>query len=305
MPPDVSVLLPARNAGATLAAALESVRRQRDIAIECVVVDDGSQDDTRSIAEEVARRDPRFHVLARPPRGLVAALNDGLAADPTLSGVGCHVRLFPRAHLKEGLRAYERWLDGIATPEDVAREAFVECPLAHPTLFIRREVLVAARYREAGWPEDYDLLLRLLAAGHRMGVVPRRLVAWRDHPARRSRTHPDYAIGRFVACKAHHLAEGFLRASAEYVLWGHGRTGRALRRALLAEGRRASYVIEVDPRKLGQHIDGAPVVSPDALDQLRGRPLVASVAGARARAEIRAALAARDFTEGRDFVCAA
>lgn len=332
--PSVSVLLPAWNAEATLAAALESVRRQRGVDFECVVVDDGSDDGSRAVAESFAARDCRFRVLARPHRGLVPALVDGLAAcraplvarmdaddlaardrlalqaaalaaDPTLAGVGCHVRLFPRAGLSDGRRAYERWLNGIATPDDVAREAYVECPIAHPTLCVRREVLVAASYRACGWPEDYDLVLRLLADGHRLGMVARRLVAWRDHTARLSRTHPDYAIPRFVACKAHHLAAGFLGNAPTYVLWGHGGTGRALRRALAAEGRRASHVVEVDPRKLGQRIDGAPVVAPDALPGLRGRPVVVSVAGAGPRAEIRAALAEIDFVEGRDFVCAA
>jgi len=332
--PSVSVLLPAWNAEATLAAALESVRRQRGVALECVVVDDGSGDATRALAERCATEDPRFRVLESAHRGLVSALNDGLAAcraplvarmdaddvmahdrlarqaaalaaDPTLSGVGCHVRLFPRAGMSDGRRSYERWLNSISSADDVAREAFVECPIAHPTLCIRREILTAFAYRDAGWPEDYDLVLRLLAAGHRLGMVARRLVAWRDHPGRLSRSHAAYAIDRFVACKAHHLAAGFLREAPEYVLWGHGGTGRALRRALGAEGRRASHVVEVDPRKLGQRIDGAPVLPPAALPGLRGRPLVVSVAGAGPRAEIRAALAALDFVEGRDFVCAA
>jgi len=332
--PSVSVLLPAWNAEATLAAALESVRRQRDVALECVIVDDGSSDGTRALAAGFAARDARFRLLARAHGGLVTALAHGLdacraplvarmdaddvmahdrlarqaaalAADPTLAGVGCHVRLFPRTDPSGGRRAYERWLNAVASPDDVAREAFVECPIAHPTLCIRREVLAAFGYRDRGWPEDYDLVLRLLGAGRRLGVVARRLVAWRDGPARLSRTHPAYALERFVACKAHHLAAGFLRAAPQYVLWGHGGTGRALRRALGVEGRRASHVIEVDPRKLGQRIDGAPVLAPGALPGLRGLPLVVSVAGPGPRAEIRAALAAMDFAEGRDFVCAA
>ncbi|RIK94816.1 MAG: glycosyl transferase family 2, partial [Proteobacteria bacterium] len=70
--PLVSVLLPARDAAATLPAALASVARQRaagaaeGFALECVVVADGSRDPTRAIAEACARRDPRFRVVATP-----------------------------------------------------------------------------------------------------------------------------------------------------------------------------------------------------------------------------------------------
>jgi hypothetical protein len=77
------------------------------------------------------------------------------------------VRCFPRAALGAGMRAYEAWLASVDSPERVRREAFVECPVAHPTLAIRAELLRAFGYRDRGWPEDYDLLLRLLEAGHR------------------------------------------------------------------------------------------------------------------------------------------
>jgi Glycosyltransferase like family 2 len=103
-----------------------------------------------------------------------------LTQAPELAAVGCHVRLFPRAHLREGRLGYERWLGSIRTPEDLAREAFVECPIAHPSMMIRREALSEFGYRELGWPEDYDLVLRLLSAGRKLAVVPTRLLHWRD-----------------------------------------------------------------------------------------------------------------------------
>lgn len=332
--PVVSVLLPAFDAEETLEAALRSVARQGEERFECVVVDDGSRDRTLAVAERFAAADARFRVVAAPHEGLVGALVRGLAAcrapvvarmdaddlmhrdrlaaqlaalasDSTLTGVGCHVRLFPRRGLTDGLRAYERWLNGMASPADVTREAFVECPIAHPTLAIRREALAHAGYRDVGWPEDYDLVLRLLGDGARLGVAPRRLHLWRDGPHRLSRTSPAYADRAFVACKAAFLANGFLAGGPDFVLWGHGGTGRALRRALAAHGRTPSHVIELHPGRIGQRIHGAPVVGVDALPSLRGRRIVVSVAGAGPRAEIRAALAARGFAEGRDFVCAA
>ncbi|HBZ72409.1 MAG TPA: glycosyl transferase family 2 [Deltaproteobacteria bacterium] len=334
MEPRVSVLIPARDAEPTLEAALRSVARQRESGLECVVVDDGSLDRTREVGLRFAAADPRFRVVAAARAGLVPALNLGLAAcrapfvarmdaddwmhrerlsaqlclleeDPSLSGVGCHVRLFPRRGLSEGLRAYERWLCSIDSPDRVRRDAFIECPLAHPTLVVRREELLEVGFRDAGWPEDYDLILRLLAKGLRIGVVPRRLLGWRDSPGRLSRTHPAYGQLRFTECKAAFLASGFLAGCEEYVLWGYGATGRGLRRALAGHGKRPSHIIELHPRRVGQRIHGAPVVGPSALPTLRGRPIVVSVAGEKPRAEIRAALAAMEFQEPDEFVCAA
>src|SRR5262249_36684296 len=178
-------------------------------------------------------------------RGRLAAERAALDADPGLAAVGCHVRFFPRRAMTDGLRDYERWLRSIDSPRRVREDAFVECAVAHPTLMIRRDVLARVRYRDAGWPEDYDLVLRLLAAGHEIGVVPRRLVAWRDAPGRLTRTSPIYAQERIVACKAAYLADGFLAGGDAYVLWGHGGTGRALRRALAAHGKHPIHVVEV------------------------------------------------------------
>lgn len=332
--PTVSVLLPVRDAQSTLCAALRSVARQSERRFECIVVDDGSRDASLAIAEAQASRDARFRVVAAPRAGLVAALRTGLAAcrapriarmdaddwmhrerlaaqgaaldaDSTLAGVGCHVRCFPRHEVGPGLRAYEAWLASIDSAWRVRQEAYVECPLAHPTWMLRRDALEAFAYRDAGWPEDYDLLLRLLAAGRRIGVVPRRLLGWRVHPGRLSRTSPVYADERFTACKATHLAEGFLAQSARYLLWGYGATGRALAKALEAHGRQPAAIVEIHPRRIGRTIRGAPVISRHALGPPRGVPLVVSVAGAEPRALIRGELARLGWRECVDFVCAA
>ena len=337
MPPRVSILMPVWNAGETLAVCLRSLTRQRERDWECVVVDDGSSDDSLALARAAAARDPRLRVLARPHEGLVSALNAGahecrapivarmdaddwmhrdrlalqcalLERAPGLDAVGSFVRSFPRASLQDGTRRYERWLHGLADPDTLWRDRFVECVVAHPTLAIRRERLLELAYHDHGWPEDFDLVLRLLARGPRLGVVPHRLLGWRNRPERTSRIDGRYALDRFTACRAHYLARDFLTDANEYVLWGHGPTARALRRALEAHGRRAAAIVEVHPRRIGQTIGGAPVVAPDALasqPDLRRLPLIAAVSGARPRTEIRAALAALAYRDGIDFVCAA
>jgi glycosyltransferase involved in cell wall biosynthesis len=332
--PIVSILLPARNAAATLPACLTSIRRQTLAEWDCVIVDDGSGDETAALAAAAARADDRVRVRTTPGLGIVGALRAGLAActgayvarmdaddlmrrtrlaeqtaaldaDQTLAGVGSGVRVFPRATMRDGFRLYEAWLNSVRTPADVVRDAFVESPLAHPTLCLRRGVLDAVGYRDVPWPEDYDLVLRLLAAGHRLGTVPRRLLAWRDGPDRLTRTHPRYAQERIVACKAAHLAAGFLAEGASYLLWGYGGTGRSLARALATHGKHPSRVIEVHPGRIGNRIRGVPAIGVDALADLPPGRLVASVAGADPRRRIRAHLATLGWREGRDFVCAA
>ena len=332
--PRVSVLLPVFDAASTLSACLRSIQRQTESNWECIVVDDGSRDESLACARGFAQTDPRFRVVASPHRGLVATLNTGLSecrgplvarmdaddlmhrerlavqagaldADPALAAVGCHVRLFPRRALGDGMRAYERWLASIDSPDRVRQEAFVECPIAHPTLVVRRDVLASFRYRDSGWPEDYDLVLRMLEEGCRMRVVRRRLLAWRQGPRRLSRTHPDYSIARFTACKAAFLARGFLAASDRYVLWGYGATGRTLCRALQASGKRPSAIVELHPGRIGEVIQGAPVIAPEALASRPIEPIVVSVARLKRRDEIRRDLARLGYRETHNYICAA
>ncbi len=334
VPPAISVLLPAYDAAQTLASALHSVQRQSETDWECIVVDDGSSDRTPEIASRFAREDPRVRLVERGHGGIVAALQAGMAecrapliarfdADdlmsrrrlelqrvaleqgPALAAVGSHVRLFPRAALRERRLDYEHWLRSISTPELLERDAFVECPIAHPTLLIRRPVLLEFGYRDRGWPEDYDLVLRLLQSGQRIGIVPRRLLHWRDSVSRLSRVSQSYSIAAFVECKAEFLASGFLAAGDRYLLWGFGDTGKALSTALARRGKHPDAIIELHPGRLGQLIRGVPVVGPSALPGLRARPLIVSVAGLGPRTEIRHALTAMGFSEMRDYVCAA
>ncbi len=332
--PRVSVLLPVWNAGDTLATTLTSVSRQSPGDWECVIVDDGSTDASPSIAEGFEKRDRRFRVVRRRHEGLIPSLNAGLdlcrspfvarldaddwmrrhrldaqaallEADPALDAVGGGVRIFPRTPMTDGRRAYEAWLNGLATAEQIWRERFIECPIAHPALMIRRERLVELRYRDRGWPEDYDLVLRLLRRGPVVGRVPDRVIGWRDRAARLSRTDPLYGLDRFTACRAWHLHRDFLADAERYLLWGHGRTGRALRKALEPLGHRPRAIVEVHPRRIGNKIAGAPVVPVDALEERPPYPLIVSVAGSGPRGEIRATLAAYGFCEGEDYVFAA
>lgn len=77
--PYVTVIVPAYNAGATLARTLQSVQDQTFRDFEAFVIDDGSTDATAAIAEAFASKDPRFTLIRQPNAGVAAARNNGLA----------------------------------------------------------------------------------------------------------------------------------------------------------------------------------------------------------------------------------
>ncbi len=77
--PQVSVLIPCWNAAASIGRALDSVLVERRLALECVVVDDGSTDGTADVVREIAERDPRVVLVVSPANeGVSAARNRGL-----------------------------------------------------------------------------------------------------------------------------------------------------------------------------------------------------------------------------------
>jgi glycosyltransferase involved in cell wall biosynthesis len=79
--PLVSILTPTYNHGRFLASCLDSVLAQEYTHWELVVLDDGSIDDTVSIASAYANRDPRIRVFTRENRGpqqLASLYNMGL-----------------------------------------------------------------------------------------------------------------------------------------------------------------------------------------------------------------------------------
>lgn len=76
--PVVSVVVPVYDVAAYLPAALDSVLAQSYGALEVVVVDDGSTDESGDVADDYARREARIHVVHTANHGLGAARNEGL-----------------------------------------------------------------------------------------------------------------------------------------------------------------------------------------------------------------------------------
>ncbi|MDH7601236.1 MAG: glycosyltransferase [Armatimonadota bacterium] len=332
--PRVSVLMPVYNSASTVEAAVLSMLRQTMPDFELVVVDDGSTDETPEILRKLSRLDARIIVRRTAHLGLVSALNTGLEycsgelvarmdADdishrfrlaeqvefldthPEISVCGSLVRIFPRKNLLGGMIRYEQWLNSLVNPEEIARDIFVESPVVHPSVMLRRSELVElGGYRDAHWVEDYDLWLRFHLSGKRIAKVPRTLLFWRHTADRVTMTDPRCSVEAFLRAKAHYLGIMLRSIGRPVVLWGAGQTGRRLLKHLMREGVAPEAVVDIDPKKIGGRLRGVPVVAPD---WLVGKFVfvVAAVSSLGARELIRERLREMGFAESRDFLCAA
>lgn len=332
MVPTVSILLPFWNASPCLPAALDSLRAQSFQDWETVLIDDGSTDDSAAIARSFADRDPRFRLVRRPHRGIVAALREAqhltrggilarmdaddlsypdrlarqvaaLANEPDLGVVATRVDFGGDREREAGYAAHVDWTNRLLSPEDHFRERFVESPLSHPTAMWRRNVMQQhGGYRETEGPEDYELWLRWLDAGVRFRKLPDPGLRWNDPPGRLSRTAATYRVDAFYRVKARYLAR-VLPTDRPLWLWGSGRTTR--RRFAELERLRGPFsgFIDVNPNKIGQHIDGRPVLAPH--DAPADAFLLTGVATRGARDRMEAFLLRSGRRWGRDYwLCA-
>lgn len=74
----ISIIVPCFNQGRFLSEALESVLLQTYKTWECIIVNDGSSDDTESIATLYVARDDRFKYISKLNGGLSSARNKGI-----------------------------------------------------------------------------------------------------------------------------------------------------------------------------------------------------------------------------------
>lgn len=205
--PKVCIILPVFNAERYLAMALASLLLQTHHNIEVIAIDDGSQDRSLALLQAAAMMDARVTVVSRPNRGLIATLNEALAAadsdfvarmdaddiaypqriavqiqafdaDHALGLLGTHFdTLFARGRIDPAPPALLT-----AQGERGVFGRFVTA-LRHPTVMFRRTRLGAARLvYDPAYPcaEDFDLFRRL-AEHTRIAQTATPLLAYRLH----------------------------------------------------------------------------------------------------------------------------
>jgi GT2 family glycosyltransferase len=217
----VSVVIPAHNSASTLDLTLRSVRGQTHRELEIIVVDDGSTDATRALAERHAAADARVRVLHQGNAGVAAARNLGWrrssaaliafvdaddlwspakierqvealrTADPRTGLVYCWFSTLDAASRIVGASDGPTWQGDVM--DALLGSNFVGNGSA---ALVRREALEAtggfdARLRACGAQgcEDYLLYLRVAESYH-FALVPQHLVGYRVGPAHMSSNRP-------------------------------------------------------------------------------------------------------------------
>jgi glycosyltransferase involved in cell wall biosynthesis len=190
----ISVIMPARNAGAWIDVALASALSQTQARLEVIVIEDHSTDDTRERVQRIAAADSRVILLDPPPGGgrVAAARNWGLrqargewvafldADDVWLPGkLEKQLRLaaedsranliYTNYWLWDGERDLElRYAEDAPWREGEVTEPLIRwCLFGNSSVLVRRQALEAIGGYDTTLPgvEDWDLWLRLAEQG--------------------------------------------------------------------------------------------------------------------------------------------
>jgi glycosyltransferase involved in cell wall biosynthesis len=335
---DISVVLPSYNAGHTLLQAIDSLDIRPGDMVEALVIDDGSTDGSGKLLRGAAKSRPWLRVLSQPHRGIVAALNHGLAEargeyiarmdadDESLPGrlllqkdyldrhpdiglVSGMIRFSGDVQNAEGYAVHVEWINSLRAPDDIAISRFIESPVAHPSVMFRRSLIdVHGDYLDGPFPEDYELWLRWMDAGVRFAKVDAPVLCWHDPHARLSRIDSRYSFDAFYATKARYLARWLQRHAATWpdiVVWGAGRTTRKRAAMLERYGAHITAWVDIDPRKVDRIVNGVPVITPDALPAPADCFVLSYVASRNARVEIGQWLEQLGFELGKSWLPAA
>jgi len=240
--------------------------------------------------------------------------------DPTLDLVTGRVRFGGDRAAREGYAVYVDWLNTLETPEDISVNRFVESPLANPSVMFRRaayDQLGGARENTGAkpFPEDYEMWLRWLECGARVGKVAEEILIWNDPPTRLSRTHEAYSLDAFARIKAQYLWRWLIENNPQHPrvwVWGAGRVSRQKLAHLLEMGLEVEAYVDIDPSKIGQSVHGVPVLPRESIPPYYGpayspadpaTPFILANVGSRgAREEIAAWLLAQGYQAGVGFV---
>ncbi len=274
----ISVLLPVRDASATLGAAIDSLFSQTLRPSSVIVVDDGSTDATPAVIAGWEKRWPAVRSIRIAGSGVARALNVALDAADTpwiarmdaddishprrfevqlahggsASLVGCEVDHANGAEF-DGMRRHIEWANGLHSHAELELGLWIDSPLPHPGWCARREAFEAVgRYDESGEvPEDYDWLHRFFSLGFR-AVKPGgiSLLTWTESPSRLTRTHPAYTELAFNRVKARHLP-AHVPAGRDRYLFGLGPKAKNLFPLLTESLGPFRAIVDAHPGRVG------------------------------------------------------
>ena len=193
--PLVSVLIPIYNAQEFLAESVQSILNQAFQDFELILVDDASTDNSFSILQTIS--DSRVKIIHHNiNKGIGEALNTALASakgkyllrmdadDIAYSNrIKCQVE-FMEENPKIGVSGtLAEYFDGTPFNQTVQNEylkpsLLLDCPFAHPTVIIRKEIMDNSGLQFSGYLEDYELWIKLSQLTD-FGLLPEVLLKYR------------------------------------------------------------------------------------------------------------------------------
>jgi len=335
MKPSVSVVMPVFNAEDTVKSAVNSILHQTLEDLQCLVINDGSIDNTINVLKQFS--DPRLKVITIDHTGIVQALNTGLAAaeapliarmdaddtchlerlalqkqymdeNPATGLVSCKVEYLGNQSTQRGYGLYVSWLNKNLKEPDIKRAMLIESPIAHPSVMFRKQLITSfGGYRSGHFPEDYELWLRWAMADVKMEKLTKTLVSWHDPPNRLSRTDSRYSPEAFFQVKIPYLLRTLRKGNKHYPrvnIWGAGKLARKKSRLLKKHGLVIDSFIDIDPKKIGNAIDGIRIISPISLQLPLTAPILSLVSSRGAREKVCHFLLNHGYHEGSDFFIA-
>lgn len=335
--PLVSVLLPVREWRATTFEAVNSLLEQSFQQIEILMI---GKDDVEQLVSRLPP-DPRIKGIARQGKGIVAALNTGLAhaqaavvarmddddiaypnrleeqfsfleTHPHIQLCATRIRFVDKHGSPDGVKAgnkrYEQWLNGLTTNKEIVNACFTECPMPHPTLMAYKEVFNSLDgYRDIDGPEDYDLVLRAMLAGYGMGKPKAILQDWREHPERLTHQDTRYRREAFTRCRAWaavQSASGLdLDKGRSVWICGTGKSARQWHHALNEFGVAINGFVDIGRTDTTRSKQDKPVISYEELSTQRYNSLViTALSEPKARKALRDYFLKQGWLEGDDFI---
>ncbi len=329
--PLISVIIPFYNSEATLKRALLSIQLQTFETFECIMVDNNSTDNSSSIALEFVNSDSRFILLSETKQGVVYASNaaydkskaqyiarmdsddesypnrlklqyDFLENNMDYGAVGSLVDYAPHKDNTEGFYSFVQWANSIQSSEQIHLRRFMELPIINPSAMWRRDISEEhGMYHNGDFPEDYEMWLRWLNNGVKIGKVAERLLKWYDSDSRLTRTDKIYSLESFYKVKTPFLVE-FLKKTnplfPKVAIWGASKTSR--KRAKLLEDHGIEICCYIDITKKRQLED--PLLYYRDLPPKGQLYILVYVKQEVMRINIEKFLLKNSYSEGQDFI---
>lgn len=204
--PLITVLIPVYNSDKYLDSALESIRIQTFTDFECLIINDGSTDNSLKVINRFIEMDKRFRVIDKKNSGVGDSLRigvveakgryiarmdaDDIAHPDRLNEQISYMLKNPNIticgtlmnHIDEkGLLIYKPKIIPRKNSLIKTKMLLGAVPLPHPTVFFRRDIILKLGNYKSIKVEDHELWSRIYSKVN-FGLINKPLLKYRVHP---------------------------------------------------------------------------------------------------------------------------